>query len=243
MDSFLRSESNRCQYGRISGLSLFWLALLAAANVFVNVMMQSPSTPPPSAPLRAAIEPSLVLLGELSAGEREAMKHEVKADRAISKPVQRLVALEPTPHEVCRIWGPFSEKSALDGVQLVVAAAGSVVEVKSEEISSAPDFLVYLDTGRNIDSARRFLKELESQSLDAYVIAGGDYMNSVSVGVFSNESGAVRQSVRLEDLGYEPRVQALERVQTVYHLVGRVPEAFRLQSHGHTDCPTIASVR
>ena len=115
----------------------------------------------------------------------------------------------------CRAWGPFANNEVLEPVQIIVREVDPAARVVSFEIEAVPDYLVYLDSDNNLDNARRILQELESQGIDAYVIAGGEYVNSVSAGVFSNLEGAEGLINRLRDLGYSPALRALERSQQV----------------------------
>ena len=143
----------------------------------------------------------------------------------------------------CRVWGPIGAQEVLDELRSLIGAAGDVIDVQASEIASDPDYLVYIETDQNIDNARRLLKELESQSVDAYVISGGELINSVSVGVFSRQSRAEAHQQRLKDMGYQSLIEPLERGQTVYHLYARVPQGFETVGHASADCATIASLR
>lgn len=143
----------------------------------------------------------------------------------------------------CRVWGPIGTEDVIEVLRQKIELAGDVIEVQAAEMSSDPDYLVYVYTDQNLDNARRLLKELESQSVDAYVISGGALMNSVSAGVFSRRSRAESHQQRLIEMGYDPIVEPLERSQTVYHLYARVPQGFETEGHASKDCAAIASLR
>jgi hypothetical protein len=144
---------------------------------------------------------------------------------------------------VCRVWGPFGDRAQLEPLQRQLGELGGAIEVRQSEVQGEPDFLVFIDTGNNLDTARRTLQELETQSVDAYIIAGGPYVNSVSVGVFSRENRANAQKQRVESLGYKSAVQVLSRSQTVYHLIARIPERLDQLENAGADCQTIASIQ
>ena len=143
----------------------------------------------------------------------------------------------------CRAWGPFANSEVLTPVQAIVLEEDPAARVISFEIETAPDFLVYLDSDNNLDNARRILTELESQGIEAYVIAGGEYVNSVSAGVFSNQQGAENLIGRLEDLGYSPALQALERSQQATYLLARVPPDFQAAGSESVACGAIAQLQ
>lgn len=234
--------SDLVQRQRLSTTAIAWLSALAGFNlvlVLYYTLWHEPEDVLPQPEPAAATGPELRLLNELSDEEREAMVR-TTPDLEPRELPQRIVT---EAVRVCRRWGPFADTTVLESVRESVASVGEILDVRSSELHSAPDYLVRLDSDNNLDIARRLRKELETQSIDAYVIAGGEFVNSVSAGVFSTEGRADRQMARLVDLGYVPRKEALERVQTVHHVIALVPEDFRLESHDSSSCPAIAQAR
>lgn len=222
---------------RLSPASLIFLGSLLVLNLVIFLRaLTADDAPPPVAErkLPARTDP-LKLLGELTDADRQALAG------AGSRPAPRATFPEEPPALVCRTWGPFASDETLEAARIAVAAVTDRMEVRDARIAAPPDYLVYLDTDNNIDNARRLQKELESQSIDAYVIAGGPFVNAVSAGVFSRRPSADGLVQRLKDLGYTPRLQALEREQEVRHLIARVPEAFELDGMAAQPCPDIAS--
>jgi hypothetical protein len=224
----------------LSATSIAWLSALAGFNVVLLVYFLFWGDAEPaleSGPHPQAVGGSeLRLLDELDPVERQALVRTEPARAARTPPRQ----LSAEPAMVCRRWGPIADPAMMASVRADLDLVGEVLEVSASEVESAPDYLVRLDSDNNLDNARRLLKELEAQSIDAYVIAGGDFANSVSAGVFSSEDRADRQLARLVDLGYAPHKEALVRVQTVHHVTALVPEGFELASYEASDCPAIA---
>ena len=181
---------------------------------------------------------SLLLLDELTPEQRQARS------RQATNPEPDISSEEASPDElVCRAWGPFNDITQLEPLQAAVASVGSAIEVRTSEIAGDPDYLVFIETGGNPDTARRTLQELENQSVDAYVIAGGPFLNAVSVGVFSRQNRARSQHERVENLGYNASIEALTRSQSVHHLIARVPASFELAASDSVACTAIASVQ
>lgn len=227
-------EPVRVEKSRISRTTVFWLAVLVLVNLGIGLFLREPAqkpTPPPPADLGR----DLRLISELSEAERA----EKKADTA---PPLEDTAPPPADPLVCRVWGPYSNQEDLDALRAELEKVGSALEVRASQVAADPDYLVFIATGNNLETARRTLRELESQSVDAYIIAGGPYVNSVSVGVFSDEKRALAQEKRVEALGYQAGTEALSRSQTVYHLVARVPESYAATAEGALECGAIASV-
>jgi hypothetical protein len=230
-------EPIRVEEPRLSRTTLFWLVLLVAGNLAVIALIGFSGAQPP--PTRAAIaEPeqgsSLVLLNELTEGER---------DQLVRLPSPADVPARVMDPLVCRVWGPFTEAPQFASLQARISELGTASEIRSSELAGEPDYLVFIETGNNVDTARRTLQELETQSIDSYIIAGGPYLNSVSVGVFSRGDRAINQQLRVAALGYDVKVQELVRSQTVFHLVARVPESLDLGEDPGVDCEAIASIQ
>jgi hypothetical protein len=230
---------------RLTTASIVWIGGLAAVNLLLVVYFlfwQTPE-PVPATPVGVDVsEAALRLLGELSEEERSALARPVAEPRSL--PQELIVEAQ----KVCRGWGPFTDMAVLEGIRQQVVPEGEALEIHSTEVASAPDYLVFLESDNNLDNARRLLMELESQSIDAYVIAGGEFVNSVSAGVFSSEVRANRQMQTLTDLGYVPQMVSLERVQTVHRLTAMVPEDFQVEGHEvvsqeSSDCAAIARAR
>ncbi|TNF88387.1 MAG: SPOR domain-containing protein [Gammaproteobacteria bacterium] len=184
---------------------------------------------------RFTSDQSLTLIQELDPSERVARA--APQERAFSPQADAAEQL------ACRAWGPFANAEVLAPVRASVQEEDPAARVASFEIEAAPDYLVYLDSDNNLDNARRILKELESQGIDAYVIAGGEFVNSVSAGVFSNQAGAAGLVERLQDLGYSPAMQALERSQQVTYLLGRVNPDFQAGDAESVACEAIAQLQ
>ena len=179
-------------------------------------------------------EQRLTLISELEPSER--VPRQVEEERAFTR---RAAESEPLH---CRAWGPFANTQGLEPVRSKVTEIDPAARVVSFEVEAPPDYLVFLSSDNNLDNARRILRELESQGIEAYVIAGGEFINSVSAGVFSNRAGAERLVDALDDLGYAPVLQPLERTQQVTYLLARVPEGFQLPEAESVPCGAIAQL-
>ena len=223
---------------RLSMASRIVLGTLLLANLVVALYLifaEPSAVRQGERPPEVTQDQSLKLISELSAGER--VPRAQRSDRAFSPPEEEA---EPT---TCRAWGPFANSEVLEPVRALVLEADPAARVVSFEIEAAPDYLVYMDSDNNLDNARRILQELQSQGIEAYVIAGGEYVTSVSAGVFSNRESAEALVGRLSDLGYAPALQALERSQQATYLMARVPADYQAGESSSVACGTIAQLQ
>jgi len=210
--------------------------VLFGANLLIIFYFVTATEEPVPAPMvePAPLAGELRLLNELSQDQMAALTGGNEPEEA---------AVETDTGLVCRLWGPFTSDSELQQIRAAVGVVGEVIEVRTKEIESAPDYLVYLESDNNFDNARRLKQELESLAIEAYVMSGGAYINSVSAGVFSSQQRGNRQMQRLVDLGYTPKIAALQRLQAVHYLAGQVPREFELPDQSADDCAAIASAR
>lgn len=119
----------------------------------------------------------------------------------------------------CVVMGPFDALEQVEALRDEIIADGGSAEIVTEEVEGQPDYLVFIDTTGSRDVARRIREELQGQTIDSHIIAGGDLENALSVGVFSQERLARRQFERVSALGYEAAIHELPRRQTVYHVM------------------------
>lgn len=226
------SIPSRITLGVLLAVNLLLLACLLLAEPRREESVGSGST--------FAQDKRLILIGELSEDDRASrILADVSAVRTLTENAAEVVQVELS----CQAWGPFADENTLESVRAAVAEVDPQVRAVVIDVEAPPDFLVYLDSDNNLDNARRILQELESQNIEAYVIAGGEFLNSVSAGVFSNRSGAEEVRQRLADLGYTAAVQALERSQQMTYLVGRVPASFLVGEMQSEPCATIAPLQ
>lgn len=225
---------------RLSMASRILLGGLLLINLILLIYLLSAEPAVEAGNRKVAVygsDQKLVLISELSDEDRADM---IRSHDEEARTLTGLALEVPESAVVCRAWGPFPNMETLAAVRALVEEVDPGVEIRAAEIEAAPDYLVYLESDDNLDNARRLLQELESQNIEAYVIAGGEYVNSVSAGVFSNRAGAEEVRARLADLGFAPRLQALERVQQVNYLLGQVPTEFEVADAVARSCEEIA---
>ena len=86
-----------------------------------------------------------------------------------------------------------------------------VARVRERETSreSAQDFRVYLATAENREAALALARQLNDKGVrDYFVVTGGEWENSISLGVFRNEQNARRRLNAVVALGFEARLEA-----------------------------------
>jgi len=114
---------------------------------------------------------------------------------------------------LCEIVGPFSELGEADAFMQRLQA----IDVRSSrhelELSVGSNYWVYLSPRSSRKDAQRELKKLQSLGVDSYVVPKGDYLNAISLGMFSRKNLADAVVNRLKDEKYSPELKIIDRTQ------------------------------
>jgi hypothetical protein len=143
---------------------------------------------------------------------------------------------------LCRAWGPFSDTGDLERVVEELGLQASDFEIIESEIPANTEYLVYVRPAGDREAAKRAVAELRSQDIDSFIM-GGRFNNSLSVGLFSKESGALQQQQRVVALGYSANIEPLQRSERAYHLLARVAPERSVAAEQNRACAEIASVQ
>ena len=142
----------------------------------------------------------------------------------------------------CRLFGPVAQAADLDGIAAELEQEGGFPQVVETQVSSAPDYMVYVDALGSPQNAARVSQELAGQKIDSYLVNRDDGP-ILSVGVFSKKSFADRQLTRLANLGYLTQMQELPRSQKVFQLQGYVAPGSALYAQSPGPCLAIAQTQ
>lgn len=210
------------------------LLVVAVANVTVAIAewrRAEASVPDASVPDASVPEAPAEIVLPVAAIER----------RALPAPVDRVALRRQAP--VCRAWGPFTALEDAEALASRLALPGEAFEVYQGEIPADPDYLVTVRAPGDREAAERILKELESRSIDSYILERGPEGNVLAVGVFSRPAGASRRQRQIATLGYQADVEPLQRSHRIYHLLARVPADHVSEVPAAGGCSDIAPVQ
>lgn len=226
---------------RIVHSGVVWLVALIVVNIaYVGwSWLPAGSGPAIASPQLSSIGPSLRLLAEnplqqfktVSGPQLTLLSESGAKSRPESGPEADLHLVEQQQERgpiqvVCRVWGPFNNRTELEKVEADIAAAGGETRVTESTVPGRSDYLVYIRTPGQAENARRVLEELKSQAIDSALITRGRFNNTLSVGVFSRNDRAQRQMIRVSKLGYDVAIKEIDRSYNVFHLEARVVADF-----------------
>ena len=184
---------------------------LAAANVLVAGILwflsESESAKAPSAsPELSAEAPRLQQIQELSVSSKAATRGGTEA-------LNDLAAVK-AGLPLCSLLGPYAQISVAESAVERLLALDLDAQVHALEVSDGPGYWVHLPPEPSERAALARLHELQARQIDSYIIPRGDLAQGISFGMFSRESLARQRRDSLRELGYEARIQEIERSHT-----------------------------
>lgn len=196
---------------------LFLILLLANVVAFFlfRGSVQAPQAQYVPQPLPAA--KPLQLLSELSPDQLKALaKSHAAASTQINTPAPAAVvpaastesnaaAATPVAPVVCASYGPFPGKDAAQTGSERLQHAGAQVTRRLVPGKVRLGYWVYLPPFQNRKQAEAAEKLLRRRGIkDLYIVADEAKRNAISLGVYSQRSGAVNRRKQLRKLGYYP---------------------------------------
>jgi len=153
--------------------------------------------------------PTLMLLSE-----REHAEGSVVAELASSPEPSR-----ENHSNRCFSIGPFSTQA--DMRKALTSLTPLVKHIQSRETREIQPrgFWVYLPPQPTREQALRVARELSGKGVrDYYVVAAGDRQNTISLGLFKDQTNAEKRRVTIAELGFEPQLIARTEELPVYWL-------------------------
>ena len=186
-----------------------------AANVFLFLFYYYlPETGQGVKVVIPANVPKLVLLSEIDKASLTPDKSETETRAAETKVVKNKVLPKK-----CFTIGPFREEAKITAFKSQISKKVKKTGVRERVEKLHWRYWVYLSDAGSKAKAVKLASALARKGLkDYYVIARGEYKNSVSLGHFIDKSLAKNRLERVKKMGYKPKMKAIEKEYTLYWL-------------------------
>lgn len=185
-----------------------------------------------------ASTPSLMLLSELPSNVDPSLSNKIESDQSaeimpiasVNTPVPSEVSAAPTEAlavapvqapavvETCAVLRGFIDQSVAEQVVGFLSERGIASKLNVMEKQGTGSYLVYLPPFRSRADALAKLHELKASGVDSFIIAGGERINGISLGVFSKEESAKKLQNQLKDKGYNPLLVNSSRISRQFSL-------------------------
>lgn len=140
--------------------------------------------------------------------------------------VPELAPLKPAPP--CLVAGPIAKQElALQLSKLISQSTGATALSRQVEVT-IHQYWIFLPPAASLTEAQKLADALGEHGLKDYqVLASPGKKNAISLGLYSEKASAQRRFEQIRELGYEPRIDVIERVTNRYELLIR-PESGEL---------------
>lgn len=108
----------------------------------------------------------------------------------------------------CYLIGPLVRSDTWSSAQALNEAAvqGIKAQLVNVDVANVADYWVYLPPEESRERALLKLTELNQKKIDSYVIAEGNLLNGISLGIFDKKANAERKQNELVQAGYGAKV-------------------------------------
>ncbi len=118
----------------------------------------------------------------------------------------------------CYALGPFQTQADVRRVANAMATTIAQSRQRQEMQTLDRGFWVYLPAVATREDALNLARELSAAGLkDYYVVTAGDRENTVSLGLFKEETNAVRRQAALQALGFDAQITRRREEALVYY--------------------------
>ena len=144
-------------------------------------------------------------------------------------PPKEVVFLENGVKSVCERLGPFPERETAVGIADGLAAYRLAPRVIEENTIKTIGYWALLPSLPTKEEAEKLVERLKSRGIqDVRRFSSGDFINSISLGLFSTEANAKRRAKSVESQGFLAIVQPKEEESKGFWLQFTRPKGLKL---------------
>lgn len=136
------------------------------------------------------------------------------SEQAAKAPVPRTSApAVPAATETCGTLGAFTTAVDMRAAMQALSPHVARIQYHEEQVSHSHGFWVYLPATADREAALDEARQLAAKGInDYYVVTAGDSQNTISLGLFDDQSNAQNRVAKLQQLGFPAKVK--QRVDT-----------------------------
>lgn len=154
-----------------------------------------------------------------------------KADRPVAIPASEPAfassidaAASPPARETCMTLGPFMTGVDMRAAMQTLAPHVARIQYREEQVSRSHGYWIYLPAAASREAALDEARQLAAKGIhDFYVVTAGDTQNTISLGLFNDESNANKRLAAVEKEGIPAKVEQRIETEPAYWLDYTVP--------------------
>jgi hypothetical protein len=187
--------------------------LLLALNVGAGAWLLFGRVPEPMLP--PATDPGVPELRLLS--ETRHAAHPVEAPPAAA-------ATAPNSHDACSTLGPFITTVDMRAAMQALSPHVARIQYRGEQVRRSHGYWVYLPAAADREGALDAARRLAAKGIhDYYVVTAGDSQNTISLGLFNDQSNAEKRLAQLQALDFAAKVEQRVETEPAYWVDYAVP--------------------
>ena len=187
--------------------------LLLALNVGAGAWLLFGRVPEPMLP--PATDPGVPELRLLS--ETRHAAHPVEAPPAAA-------ATAPTSHDACSTLGPFITTVDMRAAMQALSPHVARIQYRGEQVRRSHGYWVYMPAAADREGALDAARRLAAKGIhDYYVVTAGDSQNTISLGLFNDQSNAEKRLAQLQALDFAVKVEQRVETEPAYWVDYAVP--------------------
>ena len=187
--------------------------LLVALNVGAGAWLVFGRAPEPTLP--PATDPGVPELRLLSETRRAAQP--VKASIASA-------STTPDAPDACNSLGPFMTTVDMRAAMQALSPHVARIQYREEQVRRSHGYWVYLPAAADREGALDAARRLAAKGIhDYYVVTAGDSQNTISLGLFNDQSNAEKRLAQLQALDFAAKVEQRIDTESAYWVDYAVP--------------------
>jgi cell division septation protein DedD len=187
--------------------------LLLALNVGAGAWLLFGRVPAPALP--PATDPGVPELRLLSETRHAAPLASAPAASAATTPISP---------DACSTLGPFMTAVDMHTAMQALSPHVERIQYREEQMRRSHGYWVYLPAAPDREGALDAARRLAAKGIhDYYVVTAGDSQNTISLGLFNDQSNAENRLAQLQALGFAAKVDQRVDTETAYWVDYAVP--------------------
>lgn len=138
--------------------------------------------------------------------------------------VAQVSTAAPKPAETCVSLGPFTTAVDMRAAMQTLSPHVARIQYRQAEVNHSHGFWVYLPATATREAALDEARKLAAKGInDYYVVTAGDAQNTVSLGLFDDESNAQNRVTQVQKLGFPAQLKQRTDTEPAYWVDYAVP--------------------
>lgn len=130
----------------------------------------------------------------------------------------------PRMRDACSTLGPFMTAVDMRGAMQGLSPHVARIQYHEEQVRRSHGYWVYLPPVASREAALDEARALAAKGIhDYYVVTAGDSQNTISLGLFNDQSNAQNRLVQLQKLGFQAKVEQRVDTEPAYWVDYAVP--------------------